>query len=124
MDWRDSMLRHCGPGVLSGIVLRDWVKLLRAEWRAIDFSRLPRVLTITTQSLKNSLLLMLERGRFDALLEKVVVQPPLFVLGHWRNGTTHLHQLLAQDTRFAFPNTYQVSFPHTFLSSEAREARL
>jgi hypothetical protein len=40
------------------------------------------------------------------------------VLGHWRSGTTHLHNLLAVDRRFAFPNLYQVLFPHTFLASE------
>ena len=28
--------------------------------------------------------------------------PPLFVIGHWRSGTTHLHYLLAQDKRFVY----------------------
>src|SRR6185503_9923340 len=45
---------------------------------------------------------------------------PLFVLGHWRSGTTHLHYLLGLDDRFAFPGLYQVHFPHTFLTTEQR----
>src|SRR5262249_5741242 len=52
------------------------------------------------------------------------VAPPLFVLGHWRSGTTLLHQLLAQDTRqFAYPTTFQVIFPHAFLTAEERLTR-
>jgi hypothetical protein len=48
----------------------------------------------------------------------LAVAPPLFVLGHWRSGTTHLHYLLGLDDRFACPGLYQVHFPHTFLSAE------
>jgi len=28
--------------------------------------------------------------------------PPLFVIGHWRSGTTHLHNLLTQDPQFGY----------------------
>jgi hypothetical protein len=52
------------------------------------------------------------------------VPPPLFVLGVWRSGTTHLHNLLGQDDRFAYPSTYQALYPHTFLTTEKRNARL
>src|SRR5262249_32216080 len=37
---------------------------------------------------------------------------------------THLHYLLALDDRFAYPNTYQVTYPNTFLCTEALSARL
>jgi len=48
-----------------------------------------------------------------------ITQPPLFILGHWRSGTTLLHNLLTQDSdQFAYANTYQVVNPHTFLSTE------
>jgi hypothetical protein len=35
-----------------------------------------------------------------------------------------LHNLFAQDDRFAYPNFYQVMFPHTFLSTEATSGKL
>src|SRR5436309_3189310 len=98
MDWRQSMLSFCGPGVLSGISFPDWLRLLRGNARHVSLSRLPRVAVITLQSLKTSAFGFVEHKRYDSLLEKVVIQPPLFVLGHWRSGTTHLHQLIAQDT--------------------------
>ncbi len=52
------------------------------------------------------------------------IQRPLFILGHWRSGTTHLHNLLTRNDRFAFPNLYQVLNPHTFLTTEAVNVRL
>ena len=35
-----------------------------------------------------------------------IEQAPVFVLGHWRTGTTYLHRLLACDDRFAYPTLY------------------
>ena len=45
-------------------------------------------------------------------------RPPLFILGHYRSGTTHLHNLLALDPQFAAPTFFQVLNPHTFLTTE------
>jgi hypothetical protein len=73
--------------------------------------------------LKNSAFHGYEKRRYSPLLDAVRIEPPLFILGHWRSGTTHLHQLLAQDRRFAFPNGYQTTFPHTFLTTEAMDSR-
>jgi hypothetical protein len=53
-------------------------------------------------------------------VERRARPPLLFVLGHWRSGTTHLHYLLGRDDRFACPSFYQVLYPHTFLSTERR----
>ncbi len=47
-----------------------------------------------------------------------IEQPPLFVIGHWRTGTTWLHELLVRDNRFTFPTTYQCMAPHHFLLTE------
>lgn len=37
--------------------------------------------------------------------------PPIFIIGHWRSGTTHLHNLLALDKQFAFTTMYQSIAP-------------
>lgn len=34
-------------------------------------------------------------------------QPPLFILGHWRTGTTFLHNLLHLDKRYGYLTNYQ-----------------
>src|SRR5688572_28832631 len=104
MTWRDAFLRHLGPGLLSGITARNWARVLADNRFAVDPLRLGKALAITFQSLQNSPLGLYETWRFGAAVEDVAVPPPLFVLGHWRSGTTHLHNLLAADDRFAFPN--------------------
>ena len=72
----------------------------------------------------NSLFRRKEERVFGERIAATTIQPPLFILGHWRSGTTHLHNLLARDTRqFAFANTYQVVNPHTFLCTEEANTR-
>lgn len=46
------------------------------------------------------------------------VTDPIFVLGHWRTGTTFLHELLIRDPRYGYPNYYQCLEPNHFLLSE------
>ncbi len=55
---------------------------------------------------------------FGGQVAAQAVLPPLFVLGHWRSGTTHLHNLLAVDGRFASPRFTEVMIPFTFLVGE------
>jgi omega-hydroxy-beta-dihydromenaquinone-9 sulfotransferase len=43
---------------------------------------------------------------------------PIFIIGHWRTGTTLLHELMIQDDRHNFPNTYQCYDPTHFLLTE------
>lgn len=40
---------------------------------------------------------------------------PIFVVGHWRTGTTLLHELLALDPGLRAPTTYECLVPHHFL---------
>ncbi len=42
--------------------------------------------------------------------------PPIFIIGHWRSGTTHLHNLLCKDPNHGFLTTYQSVFPNNLLS--------
>jgi len=123
MSWRETFLKYLGPGLLGGVTFGDWLAMLAENRFRVAPSCLPRAAAITCQSIANSFWRWREDRRYRAEIEAVEVPPPLFVLGHWRNGTTHLHNLLTIDERFAFPNNYQVFYPHTFLLTEARTAR-
>ena len=35
---------------------------------------------------------------------------PVFILGHWRSGTTHIHYTLAKDKQFVYLNNFQSFF--------------
>lgn len=43
-------------------------------------------------------------------------RPPLFVIGHWRSGTTHLHNLLVRDRQFGYCSTAHVASSGAFLT--------
>jgi len=45
-------------------------------------------------------------------------KPPIFILGHWRSGTSFLQTLLAKDPARGFLHKYASVFPESFLSSE------
>lgn len=51
---------------------------------------------------------------------KLIYNPPVFIIGHWRSGTTHLHNLMCQDKRMGFVTTYQSVFPDTLFNSAGR----
>ncbi len=109
---------------LAGITLGDWRRLLRENRPAVDAVYWHRAAFISLLAAVNSRHRRREEAKFAAEVAKTsLAGPPLFVLGHWRSGTTHLHNLLAQDARFAFPNTYQVVNPHTFLTTEETNTR-
>lgn len=40
-----------------------------------------------------------------------IKHPPIFVIGHWRTGTTHLHNLLSLDPTLAYVSTFQTLAP-------------
>ena len=103
---------------LEGMTLGDWWALLRRHQFAVDLRQLPRALVQTAVSASNSVNARIEQGRFGRRIEAAQVEAPLFILGHYRSGTTHLHNLLALDPRFAAPTFFQVLNPHTFLTTE------
>lgn len=43
------------------------------------------------------------------------MQSPVFILGHWRSGTTHLFNLMSRDPRFAWPDPIATGLPWDFL---------
>jgi len=45
-------------------------------------------------------------------------QDPLFIIGHWRSGTTYLHNVLSLDDSFGCCSTFHATLPHVFLQSE------
>ena len=43
--------------------------------------------------------------------------PPVFIVGHWRSGTTYLHNVLSLDPTFCFPKITDVMRPFDFYPS-------
>ena len=45
---------------------------------------------------------------------KMFLPPPIFIVGHWRSGTTYLHNLLSRDRQFCFPTVLDALRPFEF----------
>jgi hypothetical protein len=115
--FKDFIARHVAHP-LVGMTLGDWWSLLRRHRFAIDIQHWPRALVQTAVSASNSVAARMERWRYGDRIEAARVEAPLFILGHYRSGTTHLHNLLALDPQLAAPTFFQVLNPHTFLTTE------
>lgn len=77
-----------------------------------------RIMTTLLASFGSSLLGGLQDVVFKRRLAATEIeQGPLFILGHWRSGTTLLHELLCRDPRHTFPDQYCCSAPRHFLIS-------
>lgn len=48
-------------------------------------------------------------------LEGLSMKPPVFIIGHWRSGTTHLGNILSRSTRFGYISPFAVGLPWNFL---------
>lgn len=111
--------RHFSPTLLSGLTFRDWFILLKDNQFDIDAANIPRLLAVTAVSLNNSLFRAVEDWRFRDKVETIDLPPPLFIIGSARSGTTLLYNFMTRDRRFAFPNLFEVQFPHIFLTMES-----
>jgi len=60
-------------------------------------------------------------GLFQNLLysrriaKTVITKPPVFILGHYRSGTTYLQILLSGDSRFGYLSNYEIACPNSSL---------
>lgn len=62
-----------------------------------------------------STLVPLQDARYKKIADKPLEMDPLFILGHWRSGTTFVHNIFACDKHFGYTTTYQTVFPHLVL---------
>mgnify|MGYP000453938439 CR=1 FL=1 len=108
---RPSHLEH--PVALGSF--RSWLRVLRLGG-PVDREFLPRLLFVCSSTLFTSPLRLGERVRYGEAIRRTEIHPsPIFIIGHWRSGTTFLHHLLCQDRRFGYLTTFQAMAPGFFL---------
>ena len=84
----------------------------------IDWQFLPKAAYVTIMTLITTPFWISEKRKFDKKLEDVKIAPLLFIVGHWRSGTTFLHYLMGQDKSLAYVSTFETMTPGVFLGSE------
>ena len=77
-----------------------------------------RILFLMQSSLWSSMFAFFENKRFRKKIEAAETPvDPIFIIGHWRTGTTFLHQLLGCDPAMIAPSLFQVAMPDSFIIS-------
>ena len=114
-----------GQHICSMAPLGVWLRLIadnggvpRRYW-----GKLARVLGVSALT---SPLRLAERLRYgpSRMAQVEISEPPLYIQGFGRSGTTHLLNLLAQDPRFGVVTTFQAIAAPMFLTGRGRLERL
>jgi hypothetical protein len=95
------------------------MKLFRRGRYAFTLNCVPDTLLLFLWVPWNSVLYWISEAKYKDKAETLALDPPpIFVIGHWRTGTTLLHDLFSVDPNLAYPTTYECFFPHHFLLTE------
>src|SRR5262245_4144900 len=110
-----SRTKSWSPFLWAGCSVSSWVRLLAAGRFAVHRSRWHVAALASAASVFNSALGLAQRAVYGRRISATpIVHAPVFILGHWRAGTTLLHELLGSDPRHACPTTYECFAPHHF----------
>lgn len=118
VGWKQGFMQATGPGLILGVTMGDLIRLLAENRFQVEPRYWPRALFAAAVSLITTSFGAVEKIAYTGRVAKQAVLPPIFIIGHWRSGTTHLHNLLAVDKRFAYARFAQVMIPNSFLLGE------
>jgi len=106
------------PRFWDGMCLGGWIPLLVRNRFAVSPIRMAMALLILCLGFLNLVLWLLQTALYGRKIERTKIEDdPIFVIGHWRSGTTLLHELLVLDRRHTFADTYACFAPNHFLVS-------
>ncbi len=102
--------------IWNGMDVPTLVGLLAKNCFAVSPSagRIHIVVSAVLFSFMNSALNALQHLFYGRRIARVKLEPPIFIIGHWRSGTTFLHELLTRDPALAAPSTYECFNPGHF----------
>ena len=103
---------------LAGTTFLNWIKVLLENKLHISIRYIPRAIYVTLLIIFTTPLRYTEKKRYDEEIKNIKIKQPIFIIGHWRSGTTFLHYLLGQDNNFAYASTMETLDPNIFLAYE------
>ncbi len=104
--------------LIAGMRLSRFIKLLLKNGIAIRPKYLVRFLFLFQNGIWASIFHRKEISIYkDKIETHILAEDPIIIVGHWRTGSTFLHQLLALDSNLVTSNVFQGSIPDSFLTS-------
>jgi hypothetical protein len=111
--------REWSPHMWEGIPFGAWVRLLTRHRCAVGWAHLYVAAIVSVVSLAHTFLSLVQEAVLGRRIARTPIpEAPLFIVGHWRTGTTFLHELLILDERHNYPTTYECMEPNHFLLTE------
>ncbi len=111
-------MRLWNPRVWTGMTMSAWFGLLARHRFMAAPSRWSMVLLLSPVSVFNSSMALLQKLVYGRRIKDTEIRhDPLFIIGHWRSGTTLLHELMVLDPQHTSPDTYHCFAPNHFLVS-------
>lgn len=99
-----------------GANLKTWLKLLIENEFNLSLLRIPQIFIITVVIVFLTPIEIIEKLLFKRKIKKIKMKiDPLFILGHWRQGTTFLHELLIRNPNHSYMTMFESIFPNHFL---------
>jgi omega-hydroxy-beta-dihydromenaquinone-9 sulfotransferase len=104
----------------NGMPWSAWIPLMVRNRCQVGPRRIGMVFLMVTSATVNSVYGLLQ-GLFlgRRIARTSIDKHPIFIIGHWRTGTTMLHELLVLDPRHTFPDNYACFAPAHFLFSRS-----
>lgn len=100
----------------DGINFPGIVRLLVRNRFRVSPSRVGMALLLLVFGVLNSLLGLIQLVLWGRSITRTRIRDhPIFIVGHWRSGTTLLHELLVLDPRHTFPSTYACFAPNHYV---------
>lgn len=100
---------------LFGSSLANILRLLRLNG-GVSFKHLPQLLTALGVSVLRSPFSFYESLAYQNTLNRTPMSPPVFIVGHWRSGTTHMANLLSRSVEFGFVTPVATGLPNELLT--------
>jgi hypothetical protein len=108
------------PRFWHGMRISDYIRLLSENGFRIHPARIPMATLVTGCAAFNSTMAAIQSRLFQRRIESARLKgPPVFIIGHWRSGTTLMHELISMDPRYAYPSNFDAFLPHHFLVSRS-----
>lgn len=106
------------PRFWDGMSMGPWFSLAAKNRFSFSPTCLPMVAIVSQLSLVNSTLALMQKAIYGRKIEQTKIEKqPIFIIGHWRSGTTLLHEVLVLDQQHTFADTYTCFAPSHFVLS-------
>jgi len=112
-------LRPLAQQAVPGMKFSTLCQVLLRNRMRVNWRYFPRLAFLLVLSGLNSYLACLEDAvDGEDIAAARLAASPVFILGYWRSGTTHLHNLLNCDPGLACPTAYQAMLPNHFVYTQ------